>query len=81
MGHTYQAVGWNRQKKIYDRILAALVLSYLALFVGVGMALQPGASLETMLIRGTGTCAFVLLHVILSIGPLCRLDHGRGPAP
>jgi DMSO/TMAO reductase YedYZ heme-binding membrane subunit len=26
------------------------------------------------LIRGLGTCAFFLLHIVLCIGPLCRLD-------
>lgn len=75
MGHTYQAVGWNRQKKIYDRTLVLGVVLYLALFIGAGMALQPAAALETMLIRGFGTAAFVLLHVILITGPLCRLDR------
>lgn len=74
MSVSYQAVGWNRQKKIYDGLLAGGVVGYLALFVGVGFALHPDATAETMLIRGFGTAAFLLLHVILSIGPLCRLD-------
>ncbi|MCP3919663.1 MAG: Rieske 2Fe-2S domain-containing protein [bacterium] len=75
MGHTYQAVGWNRQKKIYDRTLVLGVVLYLGLFIGLGLALQPAAALETLLIRGVGTAAFVLLHVVLAIGPLCRLDR------
>ena len=70
----YRAVGWNRQKKIYDAVLVAGVLLYLAVFVGVGTLARPEATLETLLIRGLGTCALLLLHVVLSIGPLARLD-------
>jgi sulfoxide reductase heme-binding subunit YedZ len=70
----YRAVQWNRQKKLYDGVLAAGVLLYLALFLGTGAALHADATIETLLIRGLGTAAFLLLHVILCIGPLCRLD-------
>ena len=75
MSLNYQAVGWNRQKKIYDGLIAAGVVSYLGLFIGVGLVVRPEATAETLLIRGFGTAAFMLLHVILSIGPLCRLDR------
>ena len=75
MGVSYQAVGWNRQKKVYDRTIAAAVLGYVLLFIGVGLALHPDATLETLVIRAFGTCAFLLLHVVLSIGPLARLDQ------
>jgi nitrite reductase/ring-hydroxylating ferredoxin subunit/DMSO/TMAO reductase YedYZ heme-binding membrane subunit len=71
----YQAVGWNRQKKIYDGLILAGVATYLGLFIGVGAVVRPEATVETLLIRGFGTAAFLLLHVILSIGPLCRLDR------
>jgi hypothetical protein len=43
-------------------------------------ALEPDATLETLLIRAFGAAAFVLLHVILAIGPLCRLDARFLPA-
>ncbi len=74
MSHAYRAVGWNRQKRLYDASLLAGALLYLALFVGLGAALSPGATIETLLIRAFGTGALLLLHVILSIGPLARLD-------
>ena len=32
MAHSYQAVQWNPQKRVYDATLAAGVLGYLALF-------------------------------------------------
>ncbi len=75
MSVTYQAVGWNRAKKIYDAILASGVAVYLAVFVGAGAIVHPKATVETLLIRGLGTAALLLLHIVLAIGPLCRLDH------
>jgi nitrite reductase/ring-hydroxylating ferredoxin subunit/DMSO/TMAO reductase YedYZ heme-binding membrane subunit len=72
---SYQAVLWNRHKKIYDGVLAAGIVLYLGLFVGVGLAVHPQATIETSLIRGFGTAALLLLHVVLSIGPLCRIDR------
>jgi nitrite reductase/ring-hydroxylating ferredoxin subunit/DMSO/TMAO reductase YedYZ heme-binding membrane subunit len=75
MSVSYQAVGWNRAKKIYDGVFAAGLLFYLGLFVGVGSLVHPNATAETLLIRALGTAALLLLHVILCIGPLCRLDR------
>ena len=75
MSLNYQAVLWNRQKKIYDSLIVLGVLIYLGLFIGVGSAVRPQSTIETLLIRAFGTLALALLHVILSIGPLCRLDR------
>src|SRR5579885_1010283 len=75
MSVQYRAIGWNRQKRFYDAILVGSVLLYLALFAGIGALVHPNATAETLLIRGFGTAAILLLHVILSIGPLCRLDR------
>lgn len=70
----YQAVIWNRQKKIYDATAIGAIIAYLALFIGLGAALHPNATIETLLIRAFATAAFLLLHLILAIGPLSRLD-------
>ena len=75
MSVQYQAIGWNRQKRIYDAVLATTVLAYLAVFVGIGSLVHPQATVETLLIRGFGTAALLLLHIVLVIGPLCRLDR------
>ena len=75
MSVSYQAVLWNRHKKIYDRVLLAGIVLYLGLFIGVGFAVHPDATAETQMIRGFGTAALLLLHVVLSIGPLSRLDR------
>ena len=70
----YRAVGWNPNKRRYDLVLAAGVALYLALFALVSLTRHPDVTLETVLIRGFGSGALLLLHVILSIGPLCRLS-------
>jgi methionine sulfoxide reductase heme-binding subunit len=75
MSVSYQAVGWNRAKIIYDGILAAGLVVYLGVFAGIGSLVHPNATAETLLIRGLGTAALLLLHIILCIGPLCRLDR------
>ncbi len=74
MAHTYRLVGWNRQKRIYDLTLLAGILVYLAVFATVALITHPQITLETLLIRGLGTLAFLLLNVVLSIGPLARLS-------
>jgi sulfoxide reductase heme-binding subunit YedZ len=75
MSQAYRAVGWNRQKRRYDATIAAAVVGYLVLFVGTGFALDGNATLETMIIRAFGTAALLSLHVVLAIGPLCRIDR------
>jgi methionine sulfoxide reductase heme-binding subunit len=74
MSHQYQAIGWNRQKRVYDIVLLTGVALYIAIFIGFGVLLSPYATAETLIIRAAGSGAFLLLHVVLCIGPLCRLD-------
>ncbi len=75
MSHSYRAVGWNRQKRLYDTLLIGGVAAYLVGFFVLNLILRPNISIETLIIRAFGTAALLLLHVILSIGPLCRLDR------
>lgn len=75
MSVQYGAISWNRQKKIYDAVSLSLLLLYLSLFVGVGAWRNPTATAETLLIRGFGTAAFLILNIVLCIGPLARLDR------
>jgi sulfoxide reductase heme-binding subunit YedZ len=74
MSVQYGAISWNRQKKFYDLTLVSLIALYLAVFVGVGAWRNPSATAETLVIRALGTAAFLLLNVVLCIGPLARLD-------
>lgn len=74
MSTAYSAVGWNRQKKIYDGWIAGFCITYLALFISLTLLFNSEATFETILIRSTSTLAVLLLHIILSIGPLTRLN-------
>ena len=74
MSASYSAVGWNRQKKIYDWLIAFFCTTYLFLFIVFTVIFNNQVTFETLLIRSTSTLAILLLHVILAIGPLCRLN-------
>ena len=74
MGVEYVSVQWNRQKKLYDAALVGGVAAYLVIFGVLTKVLFPRVTDEIMLIRAFGTGAFLLLHIILCIGPLCRLN-------
>src|SRR5436309_2781546 len=74
MGVEYVSVQWNRQKKFYDAVLIGGVAAYLAIFGVLTKILFPHVTDEIMLMRAFGTAAFLLLHIILCIGPLCRLN-------
>jgi len=75
MSVAYRAIGWNRQKRRYDAIVLTAVALMLATLVGAGTLVNPNATVDTLLIRALAVTAFILMHVILSIGPLCRLDR------
>lgn len=74
MSVEYVAVQWNRQKRFYDAVLIGSVAIYLVIFAALTELLFPFVTEEIMLMRAFGTAAFLLLHVILCIGPLCRLN-------
>ena len=78
MGAAYKAVQWNRQKIIYDAILLVSIGLYLWIFTAVaewhGQQVDSTLDLRGLWIRAYGSAAFILLHIILSIGPLTRLN-------
>ena len=74
MGVEYVSVQWNRQKKIYDMVLVSGVVMYLVSFATVTKFFFPFVTDEILLMRAFGTAALLLLHIILCIGPLCRLN-------
>ncbi len=75
MGVKYEAVLWNRQKKNYDIILWGMIFGILLVFGASQLFMHPQITAETLIIRATALTAFVLLHLILMIGPLARLDR------
>jgi nitrite reductase/ring-hydroxylating ferredoxin subunit/DMSO/TMAO reductase YedYZ heme-binding membrane subunit len=77
MSAGFQAVQWNRQKIVYDAILLAGVVLFIGTFMTVGALRTPPADPPAWIdlrINAFGTCAFVMLTIILMIGPLARLS-------
>lgn len=74
MSATYQSILWNRQKRIYDFVLCGFVIAYISIFTTVSVILDPDVTQETLIIRSTATLALLMLHTILCIGPLARLN-------
>jgi nitrite reductase/ring-hydroxylating ferredoxin subunit/DMSO/TMAO reductase YedYZ heme-binding membrane subunit len=78
MSAGFRAVQWNRRKIIYDIILVAGVALYIGTFIAIAEWLDPPPDIAATIdiaIHATGTCAFLMLTIILSIGPLARLDR------
>src|SRR3990172_8193065 len=78
MSAGFRSVQWNRKKLVYDGIVLAAVALFTAGFAAIHWQLHSPNSLPDAIdiwIRATGTCAFVMLTVVLSIGPLARLDR------
>ncbi len=78
MSVLYRPVGWNWNKAIYDAIVIVAVVAYVLTFIHVAPLLETGAaSIDDAVVRmrAFGTCAFLLLTIILSIGPLARIDR------
>lgn len=74
----FRAVQWNRNKLVYDGILIAGVAIFMAAFVLTARHLHSPKNQPENIdiwIRAYGTCAFLMLTIILSIGPLARLDR------
>ncbi|MAE65145.1 MAG: (2Fe-2S)-binding protein [Phycisphaeraceae bacterium] len=79
MSTSYRAVQWNRHKRFYDAVLVGCVALYLVAFVLIGKTVAGGMSDEILLIRGLGSCAILMLHLVLCIGPLARLSSRFAP--
>jgi nitrite reductase/ring-hydroxylating ferredoxin subunit/DMSO/TMAO reductase YedYZ heme-binding membrane subunit len=78
MSAGFRAVQWNRAKLVYDGILLAGVVLYIGAYLALVYWLDPPKDQPAAIdlrIRAFGTCAFLMLTVILSIGPLARLDR------
>ena len=77
MSERYAPVGWNVTKIVYDAVALAVVGVYISVFLWVAPSFQHVTlplDEYTMRMNAFGTCAFLLLSVILSIGPATRLD-------
>jgi nitrite reductase/ring-hydroxylating ferredoxin subunit/DMSO/TMAO reductase YedYZ heme-binding membrane subunit len=78
MSAGFRAVQWNRTKLVYDAILLAGVVIYIGGYLVLSHWLDPPKDLPAAIdqrIRAFGSCAFIMLTIILCIGPLARLDR------
>lgn len=74
----YVPVQWNGFKKAYDLVVLAGVVLYVATFIVIGRSVwghEHALSIEILLMRALATCALLMLHVVLCIGPLARLNR------
>jgi methionine sulfoxide reductase heme-binding subunit len=67
----FVAIQWNRHKLVYDAVAVAAI----GLYLGSYLLLTSGVTWEIQRLRAFGSCAFLMLTVILAIGPLARLDR------
>ncbi|PKI02699.1 Rieske 2Fe-2S domain-containing protein [Glaciecola sp. 33A] len=77
MSHRFVPVQWNNNKKAYDKALWLSIVIYIAIFVIISVVIHTGEEAlvpMTMLIRAFGSLGFILLTLILCIGPLARID-------
>ncbi len=77
MSAGFKAVQWNRQKIVYDAIMLAGVVLFIGTTMTLGALRNPPADKPAWIglrIDAFGTCAFVMLTIILMIGPLARLS-------
>lgn len=77
MSHRYVAVQWNRFKWTYDALFALGIAAFLIGFERVLRLQQRGGeaiSEPVRHMRAYGSCAFLLLTLVLAIGPLARLS-------
>ncbi|MEM1329582.1 MAG: ferric reductase-like transmembrane domain-containing protein [Planctomycetota bacterium] len=77
MTASYQAIQWNRHKRVYDLLVASGVGLFLAVFVIGGVVTHPTpgeVAVPILAMRALGLTGFAMLHAILLIGPLARLS-------
>ena len=74
MSVKYESVLWNGQKKRYDKYLWIGISLFILTYVVSQLIFRSEITIETLIIRATALSALVLLHCILAIGPLARID-------
>ena len=77
MSVKYIPVQWNRNKWIYDAVMLIGVVAFLYIFLHVTpevLSHEYPINPQIHNARAFGACAFLMLTVILCIGPLARID-------
>ena len=74
----YVPVQWGANKYVYDAVVLLCIVAYVLIFLRLGAAaaeVTRPIDGQILRIRAFGSCAFLMLTVILCIGPLARLDR------
>lgn len=82
MSTPYRAIQWTREKFLFDAAVVSGAGIYLAIFVAISFARSTSPDyieIATMFVRAFGTLAIVLLHFVLAIGPMSRLNRSFLP--
>jgi nitrite reductase/ring-hydroxylating ferredoxin subunit/DMSO/TMAO reductase YedYZ heme-binding membrane subunit len=77
MSANFRAVQWNRRKITYDTAVLAGIAAVIGGFILIGARLDPPKNLPDWIdlrLRACGFCAFLMITLILCIGPLARID-------
>lgn len=78
MSAGYKAVSWTPSKLVYDAVAIVATVAYLLIYLHFGALPGPDGippDAQTLSMKAFGSCAFVLLSIVLAIGPLARLDR------
>lgn len=78
MSVKYVPVQWGANKYVYDAVVLLCIVAYVLIFLRLGAAaaeVTRPIDGQILRIRAFGSCAFLMLTVILCIGPLARLDR------
>ncbi len=78
MSVKYIPVQWNKVKWYYDGIMLAAVVFYLWFFIAITPSIMDHdgrINSQVHNARAFGSCAFLMMSVILCIGPLARIDR------
>lgn len=77
MSHLYVPVQWNSKKRFYDAFIWTGILIFILTYIAISLVTFSGneaLSPMILMIRAFACCAFLMLTMILCIGPLCRID-------
>lgn len=77
MSVQYKPILWDRSKMVYDAVLIASVTAFLFLYLRIAPELADWSKpvdYPIQRMRAFGTCAFLMLTLVLCIGPMARLN-------
>lgn len=78
MSVKYTPVQWNRNKWLYDAVMLVGVIVFLWFFLFISpdiLSHESPINSQVHYARAFGACAFIMLSIILCIGPLARIDR------